>query len=264
MAHPRVSLSKQFINFTSSCGGLDLTLRLIQALAIVAAEVTVDHVTVARCTTAMSQLALGRRYLRVFSFIECFERVRDLLTDTGDFASGRSGALLGTMDLVESSCLGIYLLLESSTMVWTFFLFTIIILYAHTHIYSRMQLHDMDVWPVAWYMPVLLEGNKFWFYAICTSIFRSIWKLLFASPAAQNTTQKNNSEGDEKKKEPEESSPSSPSTVTLLRRIIVDCCDLTLPASFLGWIVPGDLGVGAAMVVSTVLAWPDVWSRVQG
>jgi hypothetical protein len=56
---------------------------------------------------------IGRRYLRLFSFIDCFERVRGLLVE--DFPLG--GALFTTMELVESSCLGLYLLLENMTMV---------------------------------------------------------------------------------------------------------------------------------------------------
>jgi hypothetical protein len=58
-ARPRVSLPKQLANFTNSSAGLDLTLRLIQALAQVAAEVCIDNATVMRCMTAKSQLALG-------------------------------------------------------------------------------------------------------------------------------------------------------------------------------------------------------------
>lgn len=59
-AHPRVSLPKQLTNFTNSSAGLDLTLRLIQALAQIAAEVCIDNATFMRYVTAKSQLALGK------------------------------------------------------------------------------------------------------------------------------------------------------------------------------------------------------------
>lgn len=58
-ARPRVSLSKKFANFTNSTAGLDLTLRLIHALSIIAAEVFIDNDIVVGCVTAASQLALG-------------------------------------------------------------------------------------------------------------------------------------------------------------------------------------------------------------
>lgn len=56
---PRASFPKQLANFTNSCSGLDLTLRLINALALVAAEICVDDETVKRCIIAASQLGLG-------------------------------------------------------------------------------------------------------------------------------------------------------------------------------------------------------------
>ena len=52
--------------------------------------------------------------------------------------------------------------------------------------------------------------------------------------------------------------------MALLTRVVVDACDLALPASFLKWTSLGDLGVGVAMVVSTVLAGQEEWVRAQG
>ncbi|KFX91837.1 hypothetical protein V495_07432 [Pseudogymnoascus sp. VKM F-4514 (FW-929)] len=235
-ARPQAPLSKKFANFTNSTAGLDLTLRLIHALSIIAAEVFIDDAIVVGCVTAASQLALGRRYLRLFSFVGCFERVRDVLAGDVPLA----GSVLTTMELVESSCLGLYLILESLTI-----------------------LHDMNIWLVSWYTPILIEGNKFWFYAICTSIARTVGMLLFGL-GKEEKLQKANPNMDEKKGQ-EKLSPSAPvpSTTSLLRQLVTDSCDLALPASFLGWVNPGSLGVGCAMVVSTVLPWGDVWARAQ-
>ncbi|KFY26678.1 hypothetical protein V493_03949 [Pseudogymnoascus sp. VKM F-4281 (FW-2241)] len=169
-ARPHASLTKQWAKFTNSTAGLDLALRLAQALTQIAAEL-------------------------------CFD--------------------------------------------------------------NAIVLHDMNIWLVSWYIPVLMEGNKFWFYAICTSIIRSVGTLLFGL-AGQEKTQNGHSDTDQKRRQgrPVPSKPAL-SITSLLKQIVVDGCDLTLPASFLGWISLGDLGVGGAMVVSTVLAWGDVWSRVQ-
>lgn len=137
---PRAALPKQLANFTNSTGGLDLTLRLIQAVAIVAAHVLVDNVdivTIKRCWLAVSQLALGesyliwkwlsvmfaynyqpaRRYLRFFCFLDCFYNAHGLLTaESPD--GGRS--LLRIMELVESTLLGLYFVMEDLTMVLSF------------------------------------------------------------------------------------------------------------------------------------------------
>jgi hypothetical protein len=122
----------------------------------------------------------------------------------------------------------------------------------------------MNIWLVSWNTPVLIEANKFWFYALCVSITGAVWELLFGS-AAQSKTQKGHPDIDQKKEESEKPSSSKPvpSTIPLLKRIVVDGCDLTLPGSFLGWIALGDLGVGMAMVVSTVVASRDIWARAQ-
>lgn len=75
MAQPQsirpTALPKQLANFTNSTGGLDLTLRLIQAVAIVAAHVLVDNVTVKQCWHAVSQLALGEFIQEATGFVPC-------------------------------------------------------------------------------------------------------------------------------------------------------------------------------------------------
>lgn len=121
----------------------------------------------------------------------------------------------------------------------------------------------MNIWLVSWNMSVMIEANKLWFYALCISVTGAVWRLLFSSTVHSNT-QVSRPDGDQKKEESEKTSsePVSP-TIPLLKRIIVDGCDLALPASFLGWVALGDLEVGMAMVVSTVVASWDIWSSAQ-
>ena len=127
------------------------------------------------------------------------------------------------------------------------------------------QLHDMNIHDAPWSTPLLLEANKFWFYAISASIMASLLELF--SPPAQTTKSQN--ETRESKSEKTKSTSNAPPTAgrsrtALLTRIVVDACDLALPASFLGWTSLGDMGVGVAMVVSTVLAGREEWVRAQG
>lgn len=59
------SAIKQFSNFTRTGAGLEKTLRLIQALATIVIETSIDNETVTTWSTAKSQLALSQSlYLR--------------------------------------------------------------------------------------------------------------------------------------------------------------------------------------------------------
>lgn len=121
----------------------------------------------------------------------------------------------------------------------------------------------MNIFRVSWYTPILLEAYKFWFYAICIGITRTVSDLLFG-PVAPSTLK--GSVGEEKKeKESDNSSPSKSdqSAVCLLNRLIIDSLDLTIPGSLLGWIPVSELGVAIAILASTILVWPTAWAKAQ-
>lgn len=109
----------------------------------------------------------------------------------------------------------------------------------------------------------MIEANKFWFYAICLSIARNIGKLFFR-PAVPNKIQ-SSQVAEEKRGRSQKPSPSKaePSTSSLVKQLVIDSCDLTLPASFIGWVSLGNVGIGMAMVVSTLLAGQQLWSKIQ-
>ncbi|OAR02167.1 hypothetical protein LLEC1_03491 [Akanthomyces lecanii] len=111
----------------------------------------------------------------------------------------------------------------------------------------------MKIHVVPWYTPVLVEANKFWFYAILASIIRTVAQR--AGLFGGNTTAKSTKSG---QKAPLHN-PSPPP----LRRLVVDVLDLTLPASFIGWVALDDVTIGCFMTVSTVLVWRDVWAKAQ-
>lgn len=121
----------------------------------------------------------------------------------------------------------------------------------------------MNVWLVLWSTPVLTEASKFWFYAICISIARSVWELVVGFGPKTIDSAQNGHAGTDDKKKTSGNHPKQISTAALLERIVVDSCDLTLPGSFLGWIPQGDFEVGVAMVVSTTLASREIWARAQ-
>lgn len=112
---------------------------------------------------------------------------------------------------------------------------------------------------MSWYNPVLVEANKFWFYAIAASIIRTLALLLF-SPSKPKAA----AGGKGKKKRPEAQSVSKgPSASQLLRKLLADVIDLALPASFIGWVTVSDLNIGYGMLMSTILVWPDMWAKYQ-
>ncbi|KAJ5984762.1 hypothetical protein N7522_011958 [Penicillium canescens] len=150
------------------------------------------------------------------------------------------GVPTAMMELVGSSCLGMYLVLEGTTM-----------------------LHDMNIFLVSWYTPILLEAYKFWFYAICIAIAKTVSDLVFG-PAAPSTP--NGSVDEKTKVEASGNSSTSkpaPLVVCLLNRLVIDCLDLTIPGYLLGWIPVSDMGVAIAMLASTILVWPTAWANAQ-
>ncbi|KAJ5248599.1 hypothetical protein N7468_000050 [Penicillium chermesinum] len=234
---PRPSLARQFANFTNSTAGLDLTLRLCHSLVLIGTGLDLDSSIVTKCAVAASQIGQGRRYLRLFGFLDCFQNVQDILS-TKDAFRDRAAMI----DLLEFSCLGMYLGLEGTTM-----------------------LHDMNVVSVSWYTPVLLESYKFWFYAICVAIARTVSVLLFGPAVPTSQKQAQEVQDEKKERRPAESIPARavPTTSSLLKQLLIDCLDLTIPGSLLGWMPISDFAVSIAMFASTVLAWPSLWAKVQ-
>jgi hypothetical protein len=116
----------------------------------------------------------------------------------------------------------------------------------------------MDVYPVYWNKPVLVEAYKFWFYALALSIVGALWGLLFTAGFASVGKAQQDEKKDGSSKEGKDGG-SGP----LMKRIVVDGCDLLIPGVFLGWIQVSEVVVGMAMVVSTLAAGRDIWIKAQ-
>ncbi|GFF71502.1 hypothetical protein IFM60648_03444 [Aspergillus lentulus] len=231
---------KQFSNFTRTGAGLEKTLRLIQALATIIIETSINNETVTTWSTAKSQLALTRRFFRFFNFLDCFERVFALLgSSRSSSKSAADGFPTTLIELGRWTCLGLYFVLEDCTI-----------------------LHAMNVYPVYWNKPVIVEAYKFWFYALALSIVGALWGLLVASGSTSTSASAGKVQQDEKKGESSKERKAGVSG-PLMERIVVDGCDLLIPGVFLGWIKVSELVVGMAMVVSTLVAGRDIWIKAQ-
>ncbi|KAJ5732226.1 hypothetical protein N7493_003707 [Penicillium malachiteum] len=222
---------QKFTRFVNNGAGLEKTLRLIQSIAQIAAVFTVGS-TAVQLTTAKLQLALTRRFFRFFGFLDSFQRVSTLLTNGG------VGSVAGWLELAKWTCFGLYFVLEDLTI-----------------------LHAMGVYAVPWEARVMREANTFWFYAISLSIAGSLYGIFFPAatePAKKPQTEKGKKENDEKVAA---SAPRTSNTPALVKRIVVDSCDLLLPAELLNWMPTGDLVLGVTMVLSTILTGSDIWAR---
>ncbi|KAA8650798.1 PEX11 domain protein [Aspergillus tanneri] len=208
----------QFANFTRNTAGLEKTLRLIHAVALIA-SVTTEHgsALAKQWTTTKSQLALTRRFFRFFAFIDCFDRVYGLL---GNGSS--EGGLTFLIELARWICLGLYFVLEDLTI-----------------------LHAMNVHPVSWNQAVIEQAYRFWAYALCLSVVGAFWGLLGSGTEAQRTQKGGDKKGNKKPRNGKEKTGRK----TLVHRVVVDGCDLLIPAAFLGWVRVGEGTVGMAMVV---------------
>ncbi|RAH43643.1 PEX11 domain protein [Aspergillus brunneoviolaceus CBS 621.78] len=105
--------------------GYEKTLRLIQALCLVALEIgSLDSTTAKRVSAAKSQLALIRRCIRFWNFLDCFNRVSSLLGQDvpnprkkSHAAAASPTGFLWWLEVAKWSCFGVYFLLEDLTLV---------------------------------------------------------------------------------------------------------------------------------------------------
>lgn len=127
----------------------------------------------------------------------------------------------------------------------------------------------MDIYPVSWNGPVLEQAYMFQFYALALSVFDATWGLIFCSAGLSKASVPRDESQCTKIVKSSGKNSDFPSTSraavssTLVKGIIVDSCDLLISGSILGWIAVSDLGVGVAMVISTVVSGKDVWKKAQ-
>lgn len=134
----------------------------------------------------------------------------------------------------------------------------------------------MGVTTFEWGTPVQHEANKCWIYSLLASILLSGVEILILN--LKSTKASSSKESEEMKKETKRSktpaaatfSTEKPPNTTNLSKIytqlIIDCCDILLPGSAVGWspaVLAAPLVVGVASTVSTTLAGREIWKRVQ-
>ncbi|KAF7909300.1 uncharacterized protein EAF01_003018 [Botrytis porri] len=266
---------KHAVDFASDAAGLEKTLRLIQALCQICAfyptvlgwillglgigigrrgavgegewgmDGKVRVLIVEKLWKARRELAVGRRYMRFFRFIKNFSKAWDsLLNEDG---------MRMLINVGKSGFMGAYLGLESLTI-----------------------LDIMGVCNTPWSSTCTLEGNKFWFYSLCISIFGGLWDLYHliinndSTPEPNLTNSPHDSVLPAKPVEdahiavepPEKNKKKGKSKSEIFLKIVENAADLFQPGAGTGWIVSDRGIVGGMTVISTLLSSRDIWKRV--
>ncbi|KAH8801627.1 peroxisomal biogenesis factor 11 [Xylogone sp. PMI_703] len=219
------------VRFLTDAGGLERLLRMLQAISQIIAATTMVKAEILFWGGLRLQFALARRYFRFFKFLSLFSLAFQ--------AFNSKTGLDALLDVGKTSCMGMYLLMESSTM-----------------------LDAMGAWKTTWAARCMIEANKFWFYSLVFSIIRNVLELLKSErPKTKSTSTA------VKEKKGKVSPPVVVANKTkqriLLRRIIADACDLLIPGSVTGWIPVSMVISGYATVVSTFLTSIDIWEGLR-
>ncbi|TVY83272.1 Peroxisomal membrane protein PMP27 [Lachnellula suecica] len=224
---------KHIIRFTTDAGALEKILRLLQSIAQILAAFAVTNEELKLWLGLRMQFSLGRRYFRFFKFLDCFSKGYEAFYN----ADGIGGILL----VGKWTCLGGYMLLESSTI-----------------------LDVLGVWPAPWAQLCVIEGHRFWFYSLLFSIGWCMMQLFAAD--GNDTPVVEKSVGPSAEKRPTAVIRKKEQIIArrvLVRRLLTDVFDLFIPGHVTGWIVTALATVGLASIVSTLLASKEIWDSLK-
>lgn len=112
----------------------------------------------------------------------------------------------------------------------------------------------MGLWPSQFARVMLIEGNKFWFYALLFSLGLGLHQLFTdaASPPSGSSV------GGERKNQAE-ALTARKKRRAVKRKLVADACDLLVPGFVLGWIGVSSAMSAAAGCVSSCISMGDIW-----
>jgi hypothetical protein len=245
-----------------------------------------------------TRFALGRRYLRLFRFLESFaaaqrlyvlasspplsssdNKPRRALSEQRQNPRGPSYHPLALLAESEPAILwvdifgrtfnGMYLLLEASTFL------------------DAQRIPDFAIWGAETEAEINVEAQRLWLCALVCGVLAGLLRigrvltLAYADmdadvgdedkgkgSAVPEQSEKASTDGDRDSKKGDSTlectvwTPEVRSNVyTLGRRVVADALDITLPGAVVGWVPAGSGTVGLAMLVTSVLTGMEVWER---
>ncbi|KAK3945516.1 peroxisomal biogenesis factor 11-domain-containing protein [Diplogelasinospora grovesii] len=326
------STLEQFIKFSTDASGLERTFRLFQAVCMIISSsaaarsillsfihlvpllsqyllyrylwgsppVFSDPLTEAALYASARDLRssfnLGRRFFRVFRFIEAFHSAFSLSTaPTPPLLHQRSSSLgvsvrswIVWLDVGAKSFLGMYLLLETMTFPG-----------------ALGQTGCFGLWSVETERVMNIEGQRFWFFSLVCAAVRGALKLgehavyrmeedkekvmkkwriqqrqnqqeqgtQQTADEQEKTGEKGGKQGDETEKQRQERIDEmarfgpfwelqvGTRAIGIMRRLAADTLDLVLPGQIIGWVPVGPTTVGICMLMTTCLTGKEVWDR---
>ncbi|PON20417.1 AoPex11B [Trichoderma gamsii] len=278
-----MALLRQFIAFGTDNGlqtnadacqaGIERSLRFVQALASLfatyrfSAAAALLPLTSTKFPPSTSFLKLRakinvtRRLLRLFRFLEQFQLGWDLYSSRVlDFDT--------LLDVLGKTCLGLYGMLESVTLLD-------LLEVDHLEIFGAEQTNNLNY-----------QAQVFWLIALCISLFRSsiaLLRCLGKQPtphASSNHSSKENISSEKSERQKGDGSLSengdgsgnqmaaqsgaaeSKETVTsLILKLVATTMDILLPATAVGLIETHPAVIPLAMIISTAITANDVWVR---
>ncbi|KAI1651086.1 peroxisomal biogenesis factor 11, partial [Daldinia loculata] len=264
---------EQFVKFTTDSVGLERTFRLFQSIVQILSNFTLPFnvlLEVFILTTekapspaatrvvlkALNQrLGLARRFFRIFRFLDSFNAAQKLSSKLSA-AQGQKGAaprgflsqVHPWIDVFSKTFMGMYLLLEASTMV------------------DALQVPGLAIWTAERERTITVEGQRFWLFSLVCSAVYNILEISFtlssAPPAPTEkaaSSEKKASSREKRKQEPKQEITTK--VFKLGRGATASILDIVLPGSVVGWIKADPGTVGLVTFVTTILTSMDVWER---
>ncbi|KAL1901915.1 hypothetical protein Sste5346_001620 [Sporothrix stenoceras] len=299
---------EQLIVFTTDSIGLERILRLVHSLLLIVVSVPVlvgyattflhmgslhDKITgvsahestVLMLTGAAHRVNLGRRFSRMFRFIESFYAAHKSWTAL--LGGGPAGEPVGEkkrkrvrldpwLDAFARTFAGIYLILETATIV------------------DALDVPGLAVWGPERANYLNVEGQRYWFLSLSCAVAATLVRManvtrdLPMPPPTEEEKQGNmgNKLGDEADADSDKTEGLNEERlrlrrivqgrmatrrswlrslrarlVVLGRKVVADAADTLLPGAIVGWTPLRPATVGGVMLFTTLLTSYDVWLR---
>ncbi|OMP85369.1 hypothetical protein BK809_0004039 [Diplodia seriata] len=267
----------EFTRFMNDAAALEKTLRLLQGFAqlsisVFASVETAEAAQVVDVSSALRKnFALGRRYFRLFKWIDCALVAADALRNNEALVDSEREGVLALLNIAKWSYLGMFLLTEAVTIV-----------------------DALGVRKSSWTPLFFVESMRFWFYSITCSIILTCYdlynnrnkinRLRADLHAAKATAKENglptNTESDAKTEEPPKEKPQLPSKkdhaqekeyalekarkrrFALLRQLVGSSCDLLTPGAVVNYTPVSPAVVAITSIISSLISQQDIWRKV--
>ena len=192
-----------------------------------------------------ARFAIGRRYFRVFRFLESFNSAWTLYHR----AAGAEGmGLEKWLDVSAKSFNGMYLLLETMTFP------------------DALGVEGLGIWGGEVGGMLVVEAQRFWLFALVCGVGAGgvrLWNGSRGRDGKKKGEREKKGEGGDGQREKwlKEEVKREEQSRRVLRRLVADVMDIGLPGAVVGWVPVSPGTVGLLMLGSTWLTGLEVWER---